>query len=95
MLPEETVQDRKAIVRGHITLENGYRGILKSSDYTRLDEGTKEEEDILIDHRLVDDHGLSSGVIVEGIALKVYDRSGSHARWRLMDITDLRYDTES
>ena len=95
VLPEETVQDRKALVRGHITLENGYRGILKSSDYTWLDEGTKEEEDILIDHRLVDEHGLSSGVIVEGIALKLYDRSGIHARWRLMEITDLRYDTES
>ena len=95
VLPEETVQDRKARVRGCITLENGYRAILKSSDYTRLDGGTKEEEDILIDHRLVDEHGLSSGVIVEGIALKLYDRSGIHARWRLMEITDLRYDTES
>lgn len=95
VLPEETVQDRKALVRGCITLENGYRAILKSSDYTRLDGGNKEEEDILIDHRLVDEHGLSSGVMVEGIALKVYNRSGSYARWRLMEITDLRYGTES
>lgn len=93
VISQSEIKDMKAHVRGTVSLENGYyRAVLKKSDYTCLDDESSVEKDIIIDHRLVDEHSLAEGVTVEGIALRQYDKRGNKGSWRLVDITDLSYD---
>ena len=95
VIPQSEVKDMKLLVRGVVSIEDGYyRAVLKSSEYTCLDDESSMGEDIAIDQRLVDEHSLAEGVTVEGVALRQYDKRGNKGRWRLVDITDLSYDRE-
>lgn len=95
VIPQSEVKDMKAQVRGMVSQDEGYyRAMLKSSDYTCLDDESLVEGDIIIDLDLIDEHSLAEGVTVEGVALRQYDQRFNTDRWRLVYITDLSYDRE-
>ena len=72
-----------------------YSAELKWNEYSCLESEKHPGACIKISQQLVDEHSLTTGVIVEGTALKCYGKHKYDTYWKLLDIVDLQYTNET
>lgn len=91
---DEDIVDLKAHVKGSLTKNASSFGFLREKDYIRLEwKEAPKADSIYVDAYTIEEHRLETGVIIEGVAVSIYNKSRDSWGWKLVKVLDVSYDT--